>query len=128
MQKLWRCHNYITLRNLHQQLTYLIHEHDKSYIYIYIYVIISQQSFTLIKNEIKLIVHLEYKHQIYMYFRKNLINATDACKIERQINLGVFYPPWFKEDGKFQEEIVSVYQAAILNRLRPAFTTARHAL
>ena len=95
---------------------------------IYIYVIISQQSFTLIKNEIKLIVHLEYKHQIYMYFRKNLINATDACKIERQINLGVFYPPWFKEDGKFQEEIASVYQAAILNRLRPAFTAARHAL
>ena len=44
------CHNYITLRNLHQQLTYLIHEHDKSYIY----VIISQQSFSLIKNEIKL--------------------------------------------------------------------------
>ena len=126
MQKLWLCHNYITLRNLHQQLTYLIHEHDKSYIYIY--VIISQQSFTLIKNEIKLIVHLEYKHQIYMYFRKNLINATDACKIERQINLGVFYPPWFKEDRKFQEEIASVYQAAILNRLRPAFTAVRHAL
>ena len=55
-----------------------------------------------------------------MYFRKNLINATDTCKIERQINLGVFYPPWFKEDGKFQEEIASVNQAAILNRLRPA--------
>ena len=36
MQKLWLCHNYITLRNLHQQLTYLIHEHDKSYIYVYI--------------------------------------------------------------------------------------------
>ena len=53
---------------MHQQLTYLVREHDKSYIYIY--VIISQQSFTLIKNEIKLIVHLEYKHQIYMYFRK----------------------------------------------------------
>lgn len=35
MQKLWLCHNYITLRNLHQQLTYLVREHDKSYIYIY---------------------------------------------------------------------------------------------
>ena len=52
------------------------------------------------------------------------MNGTDTCKIERKINLRVFYPPWFKEDGKFQEEIASVYQAAILNRLRPAFTAA----
>lgn len=36
MQKLWLCHNYITFQNLHQHLTSLIHEHDKSYIYIYI--------------------------------------------------------------------------------------------
>ena len=54
MQKLWLCHNYITFQNLHQHLTSLIHEHDKSYIniyiYIYIYVIISQQSFYVHKN------------------------------------------------------------------------------